>query len=48
VDFGGERRVKRGEVRIVAGGAEHAGKPGPAIILQNDKFDATSSLIICP
>jgi mRNA interferase MazF len=40
--------VKRGEVWTVAGGADYAGKPRPAIILQSDKFDATLSITICP
>lgn len=40
--------MKRGEVWTVAGGAEDMGKPRPAIIVQSDKFDATSSITICP
>lgn len=44
----GTNRLKRGEIWTVAGGAEYPGKPRPAIIVQSDKFDATSSITICP
>ena len=40
--------MKRGEVWIVAGGRDYAGKPRPALILQDDAFDATASITICP
>ena len=40
--------MKRGEVWTVAGGPDYAGKPRPAIILQDDAFDATGSITICP
>jgi len=39
--------VKRGEIWTVAGGKDYAGKPRPAVILQDDRFDATSSITIC-
>jgi mRNA interferase MazF len=39
--------VKRGEVWTVAGGADYAGKPRPAVIVQDDHFDATHSITIC-
>jgi len=38
--------VKRGEVWTVSGGA-YAGKPRPAVILQDDRFDATASITLC-
>ena len=41
-------RVKRGEVWTVAGGAAYAGKPRPAVIVQDDRFDANDSIIVCP
>jgi mRNA interferase MazF len=41
-------RVKRGEIWTVAGGPDYAGKPRPAVILQDDAFDATASITICP
>jgi mRNA interferase MazF len=40
--------MKRGEIWTVAGGPDHAGKPRPVVILQDDAFDATQSVTICP
>lgn len=40
--------MKRGEIWTVAGGADYAGKPRPAVILQDDLFDATASITVCP
>jgi mRNA interferase MazF len=40
--------MKRGEVWSVAGGAAYAGKPRPAVIVQDDRFDANESIIVCP
>lgn len=40
--------MKRGEVWIVAGGAAYAGKPRPAVIVQDDRFDANDSIVVCP
>ena len=39
--------MKRGEVWTVSAGAPHAGKPRPAVIVQEDRFEATSSITIC-
>jgi len=39
--------VRRGEIWTVAGGKDYAGKPRPAVILQDDSFDATDSVTIC-
>ena len=39
--------MKRGEVWTVAGGPDYAGKPRPVVILQDDRFDATSSVTVC-
>ncbi len=39
--------MKRGEIWTVSGGADYAGKPRPAVILQDDRFDATNSITIC-
>jgi mRNA interferase MazF len=39
--------VKRGEILTVSGGPEYAGKPRPAVIVQDDSFDATLSITIC-
>jgi mRNA interferase MazF len=40
--------VKRGDIWTVAGGPDYAGKPRPALILQDNAFDATASITICP
>jgi mRNA interferase MazF len=39
--------MKRGDVWTVSGGADYAGKPRPAVIIQDDDFDATQSITIC-
>lgn len=39
--------MKRGDIWTVVGGKDYAGKPRPAVILQEDSFDATESLTIC-
>jgi len=39
--------MKRGEIWTVAGGRDYAGKPRPAVIVQDDRFDATDSITIC-
>lgn len=38
--------MKRGEVWTVSG-AGYAGKPRPAVIVQDDRFDATASITVC-
>ena len=40
--------MKRGEVWTVAGGAAYAGKPRPAVIVQDDRFDDNDSIVVCP
>ncbi|MBZ5557097.1 MAG: type II toxin-antitoxin system PemK/MazF family toxin [Acidobacteriia bacterium] len=40
--------MKRGEVWTAAGGQAYAGKPRPVVILQDDRFDATDSITVCP
>jgi mRNA interferase MazF len=39
--------VRRAEIWTVAGGADDAGKPRPAVIVQDGRFD-TDSVTICP
>jgi mRNA interferase MazF len=39
--------MRRGDVWTVAGGKDYAGKPRPAVIVQDDSFDATDSITIC-
>lgn len=38
--------VSRGEVWTVSG-AGYAGKPRPAVIVQDDRFDVTASITVC-
>lgn len=40
--------MRRGEIWTVAGGAAYSGKPRPAVILQDDSFDANDSVVVCP
>lgn len=40
--------MKRGEVWTVAGGPDYSGKPRPAVVLQDDAFEETASITICP
>jgi mRNA interferase MazF len=39
--------LRRGEIWTVAGGKDYAGKPRPAVVLQDDRFDATESITVC-
>ena len=39
--------MRRGEVWTVAGAGGYAGKPRPAVIIQDNRFDATDSITIC-
>jgi mRNA interferase MazF len=39
--------MKRGEVWTVSGGAPYAGKPCPAVIVQEDRFERTRSITLC-
>jgi len=39
--------MKRGEVWTVSGGGDYTGKPRPAVIIQDDHFDATASITLC-
>ena len=40
--------MKRGEVWSAAGGPDHAGKPRPVLIVQEDNFEETASITVCP
>jgi len=40
--------LNRGEIWTVSGGPDYAGKPRPALIVQDDAYDATASITICP
>ena len=39
--------MRRGDIWTVAGGKDYAGKPRPAVIVQDDSFDATDSITVC-
>ena len=39
--------MRRGDIVTVAGGT-YASKPRPALVVQDDLFDATDSLTVCP
>ena len=39
--------MKRGEIWTVSAGRSYAGKPRPAVIIQDDRFDATDSVTLC-
>lgn len=39
--------MKRGDIVTTAGGKHYAGKPRPAVIVQDDRFDATDSITVC-
>ena len=40
--------MKRGDIWTVAGGPGYAAKPRPVMVLQDNRFDATASVTICP
>jgi mRNA interferase MazF len=40
--------MKRGEIWTAAGGPDYAGKPRPVVILQDDQFEFTASVTVCP
>jgi len=43
-----ERRIIRGEIWTAAGGPDYAGKPRPVVVLQDDRFERTTSITVCP
>jgi mRNA interferase MazF len=40
--------MRRGEIWTVAGAQAYAGKPRPVVIVQDERFDTTDSITICP
>ena len=42
--------MRQGDVVLIAdrAGGDYGGKPRPAVVVQSDWFDGTSSLVICP
>jgi hypothetical protein len=43
-----EPRLTRGEIYTTAARGAYTGKPRPVVILQDDRFDATASITVCP
>lgn len=40
--------MKRGDVYTAAARGTYTGKPRPVVIVQDDRFDATASVTVCP
>jgi mRNA interferase MazF len=40
--------VTRGEIYTAATRGAYTGKPRPVVIVQDDRFDATASVTVCP
>ncbi|TCU30963.1 mRNA interferase MazF [Rhizobium azibense] len=39
--------MRRGDIWSVSGGKGYAGKPRPVVVVHDEAFDATDSIIIC-
>ena len=40
--------MRRGEIYIAAARGAYTGKPRPVVIVQDDRFDSTASVTVCP
>lgn len=40
--------MRRGDIYTAAARGAYTGKPRPVVIIQDDRFDATTSVTICP
>ncbi len=40
--------MRRGDICIAAARGAYSGKPRPVVIVQDDRFDATASVTVCP
>ena len=40
--------MKRGDVYLAAARGAYTGKPRPVVIVQDDRFDASASVTVCP
>lgn len=40
--------MTRGEIYTAAAGGAYSGKPRPVVVVQDDRFDATASITVCP
>ena len=39
--------MKRGELWVASGGGDYTGKPRPVVIVQDDRFEQSSSVTVC-
>ncbi|MET0703114.1 MAG: type II toxin-antitoxin system PemK/MazF family toxin [Mycobacterium sp.] len=40
--------MRRGDIHIAAAKGAYTGKPRPVVIIQDDRFDASASVTVCP
>lgn len=40
--------MRRGDICIAAARGTYTGKPRPVVIVQDDRFDSTASVTVCP
>lgn len=40
--------MRRGDIYIAAARGTYTGKPRPVVIVQDDRFDSTASVAVCP
>ncbi|WP_102144872.1 type II toxin-antitoxin system PemK/MazF family toxin [Mycobacterium hubeiense] len=40
--------MRRGDIHIAVARGAYTGKPRPVVIVQDDRFDATASVTVCP
>lgn len=40
--------MRRGEIYVAAARGAYTGEPRPVVIVQDDRFDATASVTVCP
>ena len=40
--------MRRGDICIAAARGAYTGKPRPVVVVQDDRFDATASVTVCP
>ena len=40
--------MRQGDIHIAAARGAYTGKPRPVVVVQDDRFDATASVTVCP
>jgi len=40
--------VRRGDIHVAAARGAYSGKPKPVVIVQDNRFDGTASITVCP